>query len=130
MLIDTHVLIWMFEAKLAKLGTRALVSLENQRFTVSAVSLMEIADKKRRKKLDAPRTAEIIASLVAKNIDIISIQPQHIADIPSLETMPHADPFDLLLVAQAVSEGLPLLTCDTKILDITYPGLRLIDGRK
>ena len=61
---------------------------------------------------------------------VLDIQLQHLVEIPSLQATPHADPFDLLLVAQAISEGVPLLTCDKKVLAITQPGLRLIDGRK
>jgi PIN domain nuclease of toxin-antitoxin system len=130
MLIDTHVLIWMFERQTKFLGPTSLQRLETERVVVSCVSLIEMAVKKRKGKLDMPDTASIVATLRLKDIDVLDIQTKYIAHMPSLEQTPHADPFDLLLVAQAISEGIPLLTCDAEILKINQPGLRLIDGRQ
>jgi PIN domain nuclease of toxin-antitoxin system len=130
MLIDTHVLIWMLDDKAGRLGPQTQKSVKALPLTVSVASLIEIAVKKRKGKLDAPETNRILTNLVSKNTDILDVRAQHIANIPRLEISAHADPFDLVLMAQAISEGLPLLTCDSEILKINFPGLRLIDGRK
>lgn len=129
-LIDTHILIWMLEKDLRGLGPLAQDILKTQPITVSAVTLIEIAVKKRKGKLDMPETNLIATTLEAKNVAILPIQTQHINNLPNLEETPHADPFDLLLMAQAISERLPLLTCDEEILKITPPGLQLLDGRQ
>lgn len=129
MLIDTHILIWLLEAKTDNFGAATRSYFKTQPVTVSAASLIELAVKKRKGKLDMPGTTAIVAALDAKNIEIIDIKAQHISNMPGLDITPHADPFDLLLVAQAISESLPLLTCDSEILQIIQPGLQLFDSR-
>ncbi|HEX4774470.1 MAG TPA: type II toxin-antitoxin system VapC family toxin [Candidatus Saccharimonadales bacterium] len=130
MLIDTHILVWILESKLAKLGTLARDNINNQPIVVSVATLIEIAVKKRKGKLDAPDTLTILANLASNNIEVLDIQPGHVINLPSLETIKHADPFDLLLISQSVSESLPFLTSDSKILGAYIPNLRLIDGRR
>lgn len=128
MLIDTHILIWILEDTLGVLGPEASNLLHKQPLTVSSASLMEIAVKKRRGKLDAPETQSIIDNLQKKNIDILDIQAHHITNVPSIDTTLHADPFDLLFMAQAITENIPFITCDREILRTTQPGLQLING--
>lgn len=130
MLIDTHILIWILENKLTSLGSEALKEIKLQQIIVSVATLMEIASKKRKGKLDAPETETIANTLQKQDIAILDIQSRHIFDIPGLASTPHADPFDLLLIAQAISENIPLLTCNAEILKVVHPGLRLIDGRR
>jgi len=103
--------------------------LKTQPVTVSVASLIEIAVKKRKGKLTAPETDEILNDLLSKNAAVLNVEAQHISSFPRLESSLHADPFDLLLVAQAISEKIPFITNDSEILKINYPGLRLIDGR-
>lgn len=130
MLIDTHVLIWLLENELGKLGDHALETLDAQPITISMASLIEMEVKKRKGKLDMPKTEAIAATLQAQNIDVLGILTPHISAMPGLDVTPHADPFDLLLMGQAIAEGLPLLTCDARILETVQPGLRLVDGRR
>ena len=129
MLIDTHVLIWYLSGDPTFLGKKAIKNLKELPITVSTASLMEVALKKRKGKLDIPDVSEIIKVLTNKSIQIIDITSQHLASIPSEEAWSHADPFDLLLVAQAISENLDFMTNDLEILNYTAPKLTLVDGR-
>ncbi|HEX7633296.1 MAG TPA: type II toxin-antitoxin system VapC family toxin [Candidatus Saccharimonadales bacterium] len=129
MIIDTHILIWLLNDNLERLGREALEIAKTQSITVSTASLFEIAMKKRKDKLDAPDTESIYKTLEQQGITVLDIAAQHIYKVPGLAATPHADPFDLLLMSQAISEDLPFLTCDAEILKTVCPGLRLIDGR-
>ena len=79
---------------------------------VSAVLLWEIAVKVRVGKLDAD-IAEILGAVARDGFTLLDISPAHLkalADLPFHED--HRDPFDHLLVAQAISEGATFLSED------------------
>ena len=110
-LIDTQILIWA-ESDTAKLpiGIRAI--LEDERVAVSAATFWEMAIKVSLAKLRLPRSVKAIAD--ATPFDLLPIRPDHAA---AVEDLPHhhKDPFDRILVAQAMIEGLTLLTADSKL---------------
>lgn len=132
MLIDTHILVWSFEGIPGNMGpeTVALVKKEFNNCFVSMASFFEIKVKQRKGGLKQFSIVKMETDSRLRGIGILDIQLKHIVEIPGLNIAAHADPFDLILVAQAISEETPLLTCDQKILNIAHPGLRLIDGRK
>lgn len=131
MLIDTHILIWMLNnSNLEQVGPQTLEILRTQPLTVSVASLLEIAVKKRKKKLTAPDTNQILNEIISRNATVLDVQPDHILKVPDIESSAHADPFDLLLMAQATAQSIPLITCDVKMLGVVQPGLQLIDGRE
>ena len=81
---------------------------------VSAVSIWEIAIKhaRRRSPADMPISGrQALANVEAAEFELISIRPEHAASVDGLP-MHHNDPFDRLLVAQARSESMHLLTHD------------------
>ena len=131
MLIDTHIFVWVSEGVVGNMGSRteALMRANFSDCAISMASFFEVKIKQRRGGLTNLPIAQLEAKARLEGATILDIQLQHLLEVPDLSVTPHADPFDLLLMAQAISEGLPLLTCDAEILKITHPGLQLIDGR-
>ncbi len=113
LLLDTHSLIWALEGcpRLSQTARQAIEDLDNE-ILVSAVSAWEIAIKTSLGRLRTPgNLIEAIdhAGFVRRNIGF--------AEAKQLETLPwhHKDPFDRMLVAQALEEGIPIVTCDRQI---------------
>lgn len=110
LLLDTHLLIWVGRDD-AKLGSRArqhLAAAESLVF--SAATIWEIAIKARLGKLDAD--ARLVAEGAVHNgISELAVTSRHAGLVGSLP-LHHNDPFDRLLVAQAIAEQLTLLTSD------------------
>jgi PIN domain nuclease of toxin-antitoxin system len=115
LLLDTQALLW-WQAGSRKLGPRARRAIEADAVTVrvSAVSAWEIAIKSRsgRLKLAEPLHVWMPARLEREGFRPLSVSVEHAVAVASLPDH-HQDPFDRLLVAQARSEGLTLVTSDT-----------------
>ena len=58
----------------------------------------------------------------------LSLRPEHVAELYSLPPI-HKDPFDRILISQAITEELQLLTTDGDIRGYASPRLRVISGR-
>jgi PIN domain nuclease of toxin-antitoxin system len=114
-LLDTHVLLWATHQS-TRLGPgRQLVADADVRL-VSAVSIWELAIKQRLGKLllgSDVRTwmRRVTSELV---LDHLPVSADHAAAVEHLPDV-HRDPFDRLLVAQAVAEGAVLLTADGRL---------------
>ncbi|MEM1055733.1 MAG: type II toxin-antitoxin system VapC family toxin [Bacteroidota bacterium] len=113
-LLDTHALLW-FLADDARLGRRAeaLIRDAGTDVLVSTASLWEIAIKHSLGKLPlAQPFAEMFpAQLKANDFEILTIQSEHLVRMVGLP-FHHRDPFDRLLIAQALAEDIPLLSRD------------------
>ena len=117
LLLDTHVLLWANEAP-ERLSPEAVTALEDptNRLLVSAVSVAEIEIKRRLGKLSMEHSCHTLVSrLDGAWLDLTAAHAMGLRTLPLL----HADPFDRLLIAQAISHGCPLVTADQKIL--AYP---------
>ncbi len=94
-----------------------LLDLENDIF-VSAVSLWEIAIKHalaRKGMGQMPISgAQALSAFRAAGYDLLPVTPDHAVAVESLPPI-HGDPFDRLLVAQAISEPLRLITHDARL---------------
>jgi PIN domain nuclease of toxin-antitoxin system len=88
---------------------RELIGSGSGRTVVSAVTVWEVAIKRRLGKLDAP--ADLLEQLERARVEMLPIAPRH-ADRVGTLPLHHRDPFDRLLIAQAEIEGLPLATSD------------------
>jgi PIN domain nuclease of toxin-antitoxin system len=112
-LLDTHIFYWtLYErAKQPALATKLI--LEAETVYVSAASLWEIAIKVRLGKLKADLD-EMIATIEPAGFLTLSVTPQHAAQIARLP-LHHTDPFDRMLVAQALIQPLHLLTVDSQL---------------
>lgn len=111
LLLDTQVFLWFLEdsRKLGKLP-RSLIA-EADEVLVSAASIWEAAIKASIGKLDVA-TDDLVAGISASGFNELPIFAKHAA---AVQTLPHhhRDPFDRLLVAQAITEPLQLITADT-----------------
>jgi PIN domain nuclease of toxin-antitoxin system len=109
-LLDTQVFLW-FLADSRRLSVRArkLIGSADKVF-VSSASIWECCMKVALGKLEVDPAA-LVAGIDASGLASLSITPRHalaVAGLPSL----HKDPFDRMLIAQAISDGLLLLTSD------------------
>ena len=112
-LLDTHIFYWLsYEQHKLPPAARRILDKADVVY-VSAVSFWEIAIKVRVGKLKAD-ISELLSSLEAANLLELSVLARH---TPLVSTLPlyHTDPFDRLLIAQAMSEPLHLLTADPKL---------------
>jgi PIN domain nuclease of toxin-antitoxin system len=113
-LIDTHVLIWFLQGS-PQLGAtaRALIQDPANVVLVSVATCWEIAIKAATGKL---RFAEPVGDLLRRELpknkmDLLPITLDHATAVESLP-LHHRDPFDRLLAAQALAEGIPLVSSD------------------
>ncbi len=110
LLVDTRALLWWLsdDAALSE-RARALIADPANEPLVSVASLWEIAIKQSLGKLVAP--ADLPETIVAEGFALLPIGAQHAWRVRALPQH-HRDPFDRLLIAQALVEGLPILTGD------------------
>ena len=122
LLLDTHVILCFLanDPKLSQLALTAILDPLNIRW-VSPISLLEIAFKNRIGKLPLPEPFGQMfpASLTAADIHLLPMEAQHIEPLTTL-VLHHKDPFDRILIAQAMVEGIALLTADPLLAQ--YPG--------
>lgn len=110
LLLDTHVLLWWLanDPSLSPTASALIEDPENVIF-VSAVTLWEIWLKESLGKLRLPATfSEKLAAQSFENLSLTASQARQVARLP----WHHRDPFDRMLVAQAIAEKLILLTSD------------------
>lgn len=113
LLLDTQVFIWavMDSPKLSRKARDTM--LEARQIYVSAVSIWEIAIKARLGKIAADPQAMVRAISDSGFIEL-AISAQHALGVEHL-AMHHNDPFDRLLVAQAIAEPVRILTSDPQL---------------
>jgi PIN domain nuclease of toxin-antitoxin system len=113
LLLDTHIFLWMTTGSTRlKSSVRDLI-VDAEQVWVSAASIWEIAIKSRIGKLAAD-PVEMAFEIGASGFIELPITSQHAATFGRLD-LHHHDPFDRLLVAQAASEQLRLVTSDTRL---------------
>jgi PIN domain nuclease of toxin-antitoxin system len=114
LLIDAHTFLWFVWDDL-QLGTNAralIVNPTNQKL-ISTVTYWEIAIKVSIGKLDLgePYRAFMHREINRNNFDILPVSVDHAAAV-SLLPFHHRDPFDRMLVAQAIVEQIPIVSGD------------------
>ena len=111
-LLDTHALLWWLPDD-PKLGeyARDLISNPANDILVSAASLWEILVKVRAGKLVADME-EILSEIETQGFELLGIEPTHLAALAMLP-MHHKNPFDQLLIAQAIVEKATFLSEDS-----------------
>ena len=110
LLLDTHIFLWAVAGSpLLKASTRRLLESADE-IHVSAASIWEVAIKARLGKIDAD-PAELAAAIEPSGFMHLPVSAAHAAGVALLEAH-HNDPFDRLLIAQALAEPLKLVTAD------------------
>src|SRR5574340_245663 len=114
LLLDTHTLLWFLldDSRLSTTARARIEDLAND-IEISPASYWEIAIKIRLGKYSLPRPyRDFMESQISLNdFRILHIEPKHTSLLTTME-MHHKDPFDRLLVAQALAEGIPLVSAD------------------
>jgi PIN domain nuclease of toxin-antitoxin system len=110
LLLDTHAAVWWLEdrARLTDAARNAIEDADNEVF-VSAASVWEFEMKRAAGRIQTPGPlAEAAAATGLIELPVTWRHAQRAALLPPI----HADPFDRMLVAQALEEGLVLVTRD------------------
>ncbi len=126
LLLDTQVVLWV-SAGCPKLGRRSyeLIEASSQVF-VSSATVLELTIKSMLGKLDLP--AGFIESLADQGFQRLPIDHDDAAGIAHFPGLVRHDPFDRLLLSQARTKGLDLVTADETILSLGLA--RVIDARR
>jgi len=115
-LLDTHALLWFLNGnnELSEKSRKAIEEINNDKF-ISIASLWEIAIKISLKKLEFKKGFKNIYRLIEENgFNILPISFEHTLIVSGLEFI-HRDPFDRLLIAQAIHEKMIIITKDSNI---------------
>ena len=122
LLLDTHVFLWWWEGN-EKLRADIRKTVESAEVAyVSAVSAWEMAIKSALGKLRFKGPfRQAVAKSGFRELDLAFTAVETLRDLPGV----HADPFDRMLVAQARTEGLTLVTADRTLEAYAVPILRV-----
>ena len=123
-LLDTHVLLWLIQgSSQLSLAAQSVISDDANHLYFSVVSIWEITIKLNIGKLQISHTiADIYTLLELINVEILMITQ---SDLEQYRLLPlyHRDPFDRILVAQAIERSLVLVSADRSFGD--YPVKKL-----
>ena len=122
LLIDTHLLLWAADRpeRLPKQASQLLGDADNT-LVFSVASIWEVAIKQSLQRSDFRADARLLRrGLLDNGYEELPVTGAHAV---ALDTLPplHGDPFDRILVAQAQTEGILLLTSDERVAQ--YGGL-------
>jgi PIN domain nuclease of toxin-antitoxin system len=116
LLLDTHLLLWSAgHNELMSPAADAMVKDPGNALWFSAVSIWEVAIKRGLDRPDFRTEPSVLrAGLLANGYRELAVDGRHCLVLATLPRL-HGDPFDRMLLAQAISEGLLLLTADRRI---------------
>lgn len=112
-ILDTHICLWCL-ADDPKLSQKARDLIQNANLVfVSSASLWEIANKHALGKLSV--SADFVKKAMEQSgATFLPVMPEHCLALATLPPI-HSDPFDRMLIAQAITEPLHLITHDEKL---------------
>ena len=117
LLLDTHVAIWVSsQPSLVPPGVKKAILDPSNEIFVSSISIFELAVKHKTGRTDSPPigASEAIRNFEASGYRFLPVSPRHAAAVEGM-TFHHKDPFDHLLIAQAISEPIHLVSNDAFI---------------
>lgn len=126
LLLDTHVMFWWLRDS-PRLGSRAkaFIAAPQAELLVSFASFWELSVKAQLGKLPECGSA-LMRGAEAGGLSLLGLTSGHLEVLESLEMRPdHKDPFDRLILAQAISEQATLVTRDAKLLAYDVAGYRV-----
>jgi len=126
LLLDTHIFLWFISAdsRLPILFRDAIREPKNAVF-LSVASLWEIIIKSNLGKLPLPQSPEIYIPRQRrihqiKSLPVIESSLKNLVSLPNL----HRDPFDRILISQALSHNLTIVTVDQEVMNYSVPFLK------
>ena len=116
LLLDTHLLLWAADSfECVPVGARALMADQDNELLFSVASIWEVAIKRGLNRPDFQVDARMLRrGLIDNGYCELPILSEHVVAIDALPLI-HKDPFDRLLIAQAMVEGITLLTDDATL---------------
>jgi len=118
-LLDTHAFLWLItdDDRLSKNARQTFLNTENSLF-LSAASLWEICIKKSLGRISLKNgwLQTIQEEMEINTIQWLPIEMTHCAEVAELPFL-HRDPFDRMLIAQSIVEGMRLLSRDSRLSD-------------
>lgn len=121
LLLDTHIFLWYVQgSNRLTLALRQMITDPDNDVYLSVVSLWEAIIKYQTGKLPLPQPPEIYIPILREQQGIfsLSVDEASVAQVAQLPPL-HRDPFDRLLIGQAIEHGLTLVTVDASIR--SYP---------
>lgn len=121
-LVDTHLLLWAANSpgRLSPLAADLLQDPRNE-LLFSAASIWEVAIKSSLDRSDFEIDARVLRRGLLDNDYLeLTVTSEHAVAIDVLPLI-HKDPFDRILIAQAMVEGITLLTSDTQVMQYSGP---------
>lgn len=130
LLLDTHAFLWslMQPERLTEPARAAMADAANS-VQVSAISFWEIALKYRlgKLRLQGVTPDALPDAALRQGFDLMPLDARVATGFAALPDIPkHRDPFDRMLIWQAISLGHVLVSCDRKIETDALPGLRVL----
>jgi PIN domain nuclease of toxin-antitoxin system len=116
LLLDTHVALWAItDSPRLSQNARQLIEAPHASVWVSAVSVWEIAIKHALARGDMPISGqEALSHFQSSGFRMLAVEAEHAVAVEQLAAH-HQDPFDRLLVAQALTEPMRLMTSDAAV---------------
>jgi PIN domain nuclease of toxin-antitoxin system len=113
LLIDTQSFLWFIEAdNRLPVSVRAVMEDIENRLVVSIVSFWEITIKLSLQKLSLSGNVEtLINNSILNGFEILPVTPAHLITLSGLDFF-HKDPFDRMIIAQAISENISVISSD------------------
>ena len=137
-LLDTHILIWLLEDNQKEIEPNIREDIEYYQYTyyASIESLREIVILQSLKKIQLNwNVKKIVDSLENIQINILSTDVSHIAVLEKLPILTlngkrHEDPFDRMLISQAIAGKYTIISSDSKFPFYKEYGLKLLINQK
>jgi len=126
LLLDTHLLLWA-AATPERLSAAALAEIENpdNELIFSAASLWEVAIKRGLGRADFTVDPRLLRrGMIDNGYGELPVTSEHAVGVDSLPPL-HKDPFDRILIAQSIAEGITLLTVDEQVARYPAPVRRV-----
>jgi len=124
-LLDTHTFLWFIAGNpnLSEKAKEIIEVPENRRF-LSIASVWEISIKTSLKKLEInlPLNEFLSEQFSINSIELLDMNFEHVTNVVNLPFF-HNDPFDRILISQAIIEKIPIISCD--IVFDKYPISRI-----
>jgi len=122
LLLDTHLLLWAAgDPSRLSADARALIGAPENEMLFSAASIWEIAIKRGLGRDDFRVDTRVLRRGLLDNgyseLPVLSAHAVAVEDLPAV----HKDPFDRILIAQAIVEGITLLTADDRVAAYVGP---------
>lgn len=117
-LVDSHVLLWWFGG-FDRIGLKTMARIRQPNAShYSAATIMELTIKTMQGKLTIP--VDFAARVGASGFIALPVRSEHASALRDFPELNHRDPFDRILLAQAMVERLTFLTADRRLLALGY----------